>query len=844
MALRNVKAQQYVRTNQFEVESRLNGLIEKFQVLNRDDLADALQARLTELSNIRNKWTPEILHLLLELSDRPVEKTELEDLYQLEQHVTTTPELTWADIIADDPLTDEELWRDVSFSPGSSEDEIVLVSSPSRRTKRSPQKPISDQHDQPNLKAAIVPIDIGQLDVMKCSQFWRSTHPQECIDVRLGMGSTVSEIQVTRECILMLRGLPTILFMIKGSKVSFSGRYQLPDIQPSTFEHAMSSFARIGSQLLHLRLWLKKSRKEVLLQAFQASLGSRIRQYDKKLTEIESRLVAPDRPVTVSILSILEDVKALARPLLRLEEIVRMLSDSDRSFLYLELLYETICNTQAVGQFDLFEPMKGIFFEDLEVYLKPVRLWMEQGELIGSDSSFFIARSDDENLAHSWHGYYFCRTGDDDRILAPSFLHPAGRSILNAGKSIVFLRKIGYTGNLVNSTNEPRLDKSTPSGNIDEFNMIAFSEAFSASFDSWIRSKYGPASSILTQRLRRDCGLERYLDSLALIYLSRDGVLFQEFADQVFQRLDRWLGAWNTSCRTAWNDCFLLTELIQRVFASHMDAKGLSITINPVKFNRQSVKPLSSIEIGINIPWPISEIIPYVSLQLYRRVFTLLLQIYRAKYLLRQENAMIRHFGSDKTTVSLKQRLTWFVDNLQTYVLEVVLLPAMDRLRRHTAQAEDLDALLQAHESFTDKIQTQCLLTKNVKPIHESLISVLDLAVQYSNTRTRHLYSLDITSILKERTKHRKGPEARHTPKHQQQHDSDSNESSEGPDTTDDEANDDGPETRSSSYQDQLATMSRTFTDLCNFTVAGLRGISRTAGETCWEILAERLELR
>jgi gamma-tubulin complex component 5 len=227
-------------------------------------------------------------------------------------------------------------------------------------------------------------------------------------------------------------------------------------------------------------------------------------------------------------------------------------------------------------------------------------------------------------------------------------------------------------------------------------------------------------------------------------------------------------------------------------------------------------------------------------LEAYQRIFTLLLQIYRAKYLLRQENAMIRHFGADKVTVSLKQCLTWFVDNLQSYVLEVVLLPAIHHLRKQIARAEDVDALLQAHESFTDKIQAQCLLTKNVKPIHDSLVSLLDLTVQYSNARTKHLRLLDMASILKERTIRRKNPT--HTHKRQQQHDSDSNESSQGSDTSDDDEDNANSETGSASYDDQLAVISKSFIDLCNFTIAGLRGISRTTGETCWEMLAERME--
>ena len=73
----------YARTNQFEVIGRLEGLQEKFIILNRDDLADALRARLEELQSTTTpseKWLPDVLHQFLQLSDNPVLKPELDDL--------------------------------------------------------------------------------------------------------------------------------------------------------------------------------------------------------------------------------------------------------------------------------------------------------------------------------------------------------------------------------------------------------------------------------------------------------------------------------------------------------------------------------------------------------------------------------------------------------------------------------------------------------------------------------------------------------------------------------------------------------------------------------------------
>lgn len=61
----------HTRTDQFAVAKQLEGLQEKFRILNRDELAEALQSQLVELEKTRNSWFPEILCLLLQLSDRP-----------------------------------------------------------------------------------------------------------------------------------------------------------------------------------------------------------------------------------------------------------------------------------------------------------------------------------------------------------------------------------------------------------------------------------------------------------------------------------------------------------------------------------------------------------------------------------------------------------------------------------------------------------------------------------------------------------------------------------------------------------------------------------------------------
>ena len=113
------------RTNHFEIIERLRGLVEKFRVLNNDELADALQVRLQGLETTTSKRTPEILSLFLQLSENPAQKSRIESLDQVERP-STPPQLTWAEVFAEDPLDNREgIWDTIYYGDESSVDEII-----------------------------------------------------------------------------------------------------------------------------------------------------------------------------------------------------------------------------------------------------------------------------------------------------------------------------------------------------------------------------------------------------------------------------------------------------------------------------------------------------------------------------------------------------------------------------------------------------------------------------------------------------------------------------------------------------------------------------------------------
>jgi gamma-tubulin complex component 5 len=602
-AIRNSKAQQYVRTNQFEVEASVNGLIEKFSVLNRDDLAQALKARTEELSEAsRSKWTPEILSLFLNLSDRPVEKTNTDALDLLRPPTPPQSPITWEEILAEDPLTGD-IWDEVSYSAESSEDELFAEHSSIRSSKAKPSDRPADLDDETDLETSsiLVPLSQDILKEIESSQFWKAQPISQNVQTEPYNPSgtqRVSELQAIREVIFMLRGLPTSLFGLDDEHlvVFYSADIGLAEISNSSLNDILQSFANIGSDIYRLRTWARQPQRAALIQSFHASVTSILRQFDLELSRLERDLVAPVRSVAISLLRLHESIQTSSRTLLHLGELVNRIPTQESGFACLELLYDETCTLQASGDPESYESLARIFFECLQMYLRPVRRWIESGELEEHDKNFFVYTANENSPASSlWLDRYALRTNPDGDLYAPKFLQPAGRKILNAGKSIVFLRRLSLLGKVPASMVEPSLGFDEVCQNDLTLSLAPFSEIFNTALDNWVRSKYGPASSILCQQLFAICKLSEFMSALECIYFSSDGIRFQSFSDELFSRLD--------GRQKVWNDRFLLSELARSVYGNIpcLEEGKISVRTLPVKGAERSMRALSSISIDITV---------------------------------------------------------------------------------------------------------------------------------------------------------------------------------------------------------------------------------------------------
>ena len=201
-------------------------------MLDKNHLAEALDEKLQNLAALSDKWTPEILSFLLQLSDRPAEKSDVDNLKPRAPSLQQL-QLTWAEILADDPMSDDELWRDVPFSPDSTGDEDDDLFSSVEDVESDEQHPRVDKDVIASSRLATIQPNEDLMASLRRVQFWSPPLEADADDeANLPNTKTVPELYAIRETLLMLQGLPTSLFVpdSTGLGIRFTETYVLAEV--------------------------------------------------------------------------------------------------------------------------------------------------------------------------------------------------------------------------------------------------------------------------------------------------------------------------------------------------------------------------------------------------------------------------------------------------------------------------------------------------------------------------------------------------------------------------------------------------------------------------------------
>ena len=857
-ALNTLKTTVSVRTNQFEISERLEGLAEKFRVLNNDELAHALQVRLQELGTTPSKRTPEILSLFLQLSDNPAQNSRIEDLDRVERPSTSAP-LTWADVFAEDPLDNHEgIWDTIDYADQSSEDGVITPELVSRSDDKG-SVGSQEEDELIHLQDVIIPpADFALLDAVTKAQFWKEdynaneAHGDNDTQVYGQPVTYITETQVIREALFMLLGLPSTVYSsnVHGYFVA-STKYCIRHASMNALQHILKSFASLGDQLKLIRAYVRGAETVSLVQSFQAILAMRLRDVDGLLTKIQSRIINPSKGETVTLLSALMEIQVAALPLCKIAETVVVTCQEQKGnpFIILEELYDIIVSSEAIGDMNTYQFAAKVFFYCFNVYLKPIRAWMETGKLDKNEHTIFVKKEPHVlPLASLWTDQYVLSYDHQGHLHAPRFLHLAAKKIFTTGKSVIFLERLGQASGYKQgaATSETPLNYSTVCPPSTQ-GLCPFADLFAMALNEWITNKHHSSSMRLREVLGGYCGLWNSLDALESIYFSPDGAIRSQIASSIFRRIDEG--------RETWNDRFILTGIFRERLSNFdcVDIQRLAIRSAPESrsselCNQRSIKALSNVLISYTLPWAVANTIKAESLTTYQRVSVLLLQVERAQQLLYQGLLPRRGAPSamddesiHRLIFSLRHRLLWFVNTLQTYLTTIVLPKSSADMRQRMRKAEDLDEMIDVHQNYILHLEDQTLLSERLASTHQAIISLLDLTVLFSDISAS--YAAKTAANTRPDTSRRKGSTSQTL--RSQQRNSGGASSSEDTDAEEigGKSQEQHARARDMSHLPRMRKLSTTFTQLLGFVQAGLHEAIRTGKEPCWEILVDGLAL-
>lgn len=852
-ALRTLATGQSARINQFEVTARLEGLEEKWRILNNDPLAEALHLRRIELSATSNRWTPEILSLLLQLSDRPIDHPNLVEFALLKPELSSAP-LTWADIVADDPLDDRNgIWKNVDFTADNSDDDEWSEAAHSDHSVLTLESGVKGQAIEVCIERLIEPAGSISLRDLQSAQFWNTQDADQFDVIReededRRPKTNLTELQVGREVIFLVLGLPTSIFShqneggIEVLKADF-----LKHASQESLTGLLQGFAVLANKLLSIRQWIRKEERIPLEQTFQAALISRLATVDGALSAIQTKILSPCAQSVPTLLELYDETSRISRLLLQVHDVlleVDVNSNLEKPFRILECLFQRTCVNQSIGDAEGYEYMANLFFDSFQIYLKPIRLWMEKGRLTGRDV-IFIKKDDKDVQLHSlWQNQYQLIRDSNGGLHAPEFLHVAAKKIFNTGKSVDFLRRLGLEDQDLrrDPAEKDAMTYETVCQPANACLYSPFAELFDMALDRWIASKHQASSSELRTRLESDCGLQASLDALEYIYFLRNGALSTSVNNRIFEKIDRG--------NLRWKDGFVMTDLFQCTFKSVLNVDRLEI--RPSRATRQnssgarrSMSVLEDIWVSYTLPWPVANVIRTDSIQVYQRVFVFLMQLQRAKYLLQRQKTTKGVQATDQKPLvqlyTLRHRLLWLTNTMLTYITDLVLSVANAGMRIAMDRAEDVDSMIAAHQAYIATLEDQCLLLKKHTSIRQAIISLLDLTVLFSDVQASYAkgqVSFDSESSSKD-IKAKKG--AAHS-KQQKAATAASDEDEKG------ESNSDDSSPRPALHAElpdvrRLKQMLDTFRNLHSFVAAAVRGVSKADSAPSWDMLANYLAI-
>lgn len=458
LATTTVAKASHLAINPDNVYARYNGLVEKFIVVGRSDLAQELDLRVNAVKMCPGQENlASVLLVLDQLSYKPLER----QLPVFENSTAVTDKnLTWDDILAEEPLSGDHWSEDVE-SPDASDTEKSDDKTETAETVYQRDDNLLSHDSNRLLTPAYTSQDHGSEPPKKSAKdFTRiSGISREIIHRRPYWNSTyISQFDVLREICNAMYGLPSIFFVesahnnLQAIHVAEDviSQLALPYISNGELQNVLEQFAKKASLVSQLRQF---SQIYFVMENFPnfdyryifGILDGLNKAIETRIMDIESRIL--NSPTRSTLLTLLSEIHDLLDPYYPIPHVLRdVLSQLDEETIthvvLLNSLYSAI-KSYAI-QDDSFRILVDIFNQVLKDYFVPLQWWLCNGELklgVYEHSFMVIALDTKAPIELMWTTMFGLR----DSKHVPVFLQPFAGDIFHIGKSVTLSKLLGST---------------------------------------------------------------------------------------------------------------------------------------------------------------------------------------------------------------------------------------------------------------------------------------------------------------------------------------------------------------------------------------------------------------
>ncbi|XP_033116813.1 gamma-tubulin complex component 6-like [Anneissia japonica] len=258
-----------------------------------------------------------------------------------------------------------------------------------------------------------------------------------------------------------------------------------------------------------------------------------------------------------------------------------------------------------------------------------------------------------------------------------------------------------------------------------------------------------------------DLNIDDYFKTLRSFLFLQDGEFGQSLCDQLFEKLAQGLRPGELFTPMVLNQ--ILSKAIQQSLnrrSTHADKLSFSLKWLPNMFKPNAIDSLDGLELKFKIDWPCNIVITTGCLEKYNRVFSFMLQLKRASWVLRdiyfqlKRSALIHHAGNSAQFRQLqlfRHEMQHFVNVMQGYIANQVVNVSWEEFKGQLkTDVQSLDDLHNRHVEYLNKALFRCLLNKKAAPVMKIITKIfcLILKVWTQLVSSRWYYDPDIHQVV------------------------------------------------------------------------------------------------